>query len=212
VSFQGWPGAFSEEAAIKLLGSVIELVPCATFTDLFQSLDKRLADYALAPVENTLVGSIQSCLDLLDQSDLVIQDEVTIQVAQHLIGCAGVSVEGIESVESHPVALAQCEGFFTAHPHIKRIPADDTAGSVARVMASANCQRAAIAGRRAAERYGGSIIQENVQDRADNFTRFLLLALPSSLQNRVSNSTESLSGGPERIENHHQSTQEGQRS
>ena len=88
------------------MGQHIELVPRSTFFDLFSSLDEGVADYALAPVENTLVGNIQSCLELLCGSELIIKDEVTIQIAQHLIGCPGVSFAEIETVESHPVALA----------------------------------------------------------------------------------------------------------
>jgi prephenate dehydratase len=180
VAFQGQRGAFSEEAAIKLMGQHIDLVPRSTFFDLFSSLDEGVADYALAPVENSLVGNIQSCLELLCGSELIIKDEVTIQVAQHLIGCPGASFAEIETVESHPVALAQCERFFVAHPQLKKIEADDTAGSVARIIANANRTRAAIAGKRAAEIYGGLVIEENVQDHCDNYTRFLLLALPPS--------------------------------
>jgi prephenate dehydratase len=184
VAFQGRPGAFSEDAAIKLLGAEIELVPCATFMSLFSSIDEGRANYALAPIENSLVGKIEPCVDLLRNSELIIKDEVTIPIAQHLIGCPGTSLREIEIVESHPVALAQCKNFFAAHPQIKQVEADDTAASVARVIASANGKRAAIAGRRAAELYGGFVIEENVQDRRDNCTRFLLLTLPSSFKKR----------------------------
>lgn len=182
MAFQGRSGAFSEEAAIKLLGAEIELVPCDTFVTLFNNLDERLVDYGVAPIENTMVGKIQPCVDLISNSELIIKDEVTIPIAQHLIGCPGASLREIETVESHPVALAQCEHFFATHPHIKKVQADDTAGSVARIISSADRKRAAIAGRRAAELYGGSVIKENVQDRPDNSTRFLLLQpLPQGL-------------------------------
>jgi prephenate dehydratase len=176
VAFQGERGAFSEDAAVKLLGPDIVLVPRATFDQLFSSVVEGVADYALAPVENTLVGNIQPCIDLLFQSEFTIKDEVTIPIAQHLIGCPGSSFKDIETVESHPVALAQCQRFFAAHPQLGRIEADDTAGSVARVVAEGNLKRAAIGGKRAAELYGGFVIRENVQDRLDNCTRFLLLS------------------------------------
>jgi len=176
VAFQGERGAYSEEAAIKLLGADIELVPRATFADLFRSIDEGLADHVLAPVENSLVGPIQPCLDLLRNSNLSVAAEVSIPIAQHLIGCPGAALAEIETVESHPVALAQCRRLFVDHPWLKEIEADDTAGSVARVIASQDLKRAAIAGRRAAELYGAVILKENVEDSKDNRTRFLLLS------------------------------------
>ena len=184
VAFQGERGAFSEEAAVKLLGADIELVPRPTFVDLFHSIDRGLADYALAPVENSAVGTIEPCLDLLYKSSLLISGEVTIPIAQHLIGCPGTSFDEIDSVASHPVALAQCKRFFADHPHLKRVEAEDTAGSVAQIMKDGNPTRAAIAGKRAAEMYGGSIIQENIHDDENNQTRFLLLSADSTEQSQ----------------------------
>ncbi len=178
VAFQGERGAFSEEAAERLLGPEIEMAPQPTFEELFRVLADGLADYAVAPVENGLVGSVQACIELLNQSPFLIRDEVTIPIAQHLIGCKGTSIMKIETVESHPVALAQCALFFAAHPRLKKIEADDTAASVARIVRAGNPKRAAIAGRRAAERYGGMIIEENIQDHFENHTRFVLLSRP----------------------------------
>ena len=175
VAFQGEHGAFSEEAAIKLLGSAIELVPRPTFAELFSSVDDGLADLVLAPIENTLAGAITTTVELMRKSTLVVAEEVVIKVEQHLIGCPGAVFGVIEAVESHPVALAQCRNFFVRNPQILMIEADDTAGSVARIIEGGNLKRAAIASRRAAEIYGGSIIRENVEDDAENYTRFLLL-------------------------------------
>jgi prephenate dehydratase len=73
------------------------------------------------------------------------------------------------------MALAQCERFFSSHPELKRIPAEDTAGSVREVLARGDKSSAAIAGRRAADHYKGVILAESVQDNAENFTRFVLL-------------------------------------
>jgi len=176
VAFQGERGAFSEEAAMKLLGNEIELVPRKTFTDLFSSLDKRLADYVLAPVENTIAGVVQPSVDLLQSSSLEVLDEVEIKIEQHLIGCAGASFDAIETVQSHPVALAQCSRFFQMNPQLKPVIADDTAGSVAEVVRVRDPKRAAIAGQRAAEIYGGSIIRKGIQDQTENYTRFVLLS------------------------------------
>ena len=176
VAFQGEHGAFSEDAALKLLGPEIQLVPRRTFDTLFRSLDEGLAEYVLVPVENSLIGAIQPAVDLLNKSSLGIVGEVAIPIRQHLIGCPGAVFEEIVAVESHPAALAQCRRFFAAHPGIKRVETEDTAGSVARIVEGCDRTRAAIAGRRAAEVYGGSILRENLEDRPENYTRFLLLS------------------------------------
>lgn len=174
VAFQGERGAFSEEAAVKLLGPEIELLSRRTFADLFNSLDT--ADYLLAPIENSIAGPVSPSVDLLRESSLKVIDEVEIMIEQHLIGCRGATFEMIETVQSHPVALAQCSRFFESNPRIKSQVADDTAGSVIEVIRLCDPKRAAIAGQRAAELYGGTIIRKSIQDRRENYTRFILLA------------------------------------
>ncbi len=175
VAFQGEPGAFSEAAAIQLLGPAIKTVPRTTFDSAFRAVSEGQADALLAPVENSLAGSVVRVYDLLLESNLGIVAQTILPIEHHLIGCPGSSFEMIRSVASHPMALAQCEQFFVAHPDLRRIPAEDTAGSVRQVLAQGDKGAAAIAGRRAAERYGGVILASDIQDGAENFTRFVLL-------------------------------------
>ena len=175
VAFQGEPGAFSEAAAIQLLGERITTVPRATFDAAFRAIEQRSADALLAPVENTLAGSVVRVYDLLLQSQLTIVAETILPIEHHLIGCPGATLRGLRSVASHPMALAQCERFFSSHPELKRVPTEDTAGSVREALARGDKSGAAIAGRRAAIHYGGLILAESIQDNAENFTRFVLL-------------------------------------
>jgi len=175
VAFQGERGAFSEEAALKLLGEDIELVPRRTFADLYDSLDSGVADYVLAPVENSIAGVVHASVDLLHAKSLHTIDEIQIKIEQHLIGCPGATFETIETVQSHPTALAQCNQFFETHPQLKRVVADDTAGSVAEVIRNGDPKRAAIAGQRAADLYSATILRESIQDHSNNYTRFILL-------------------------------------
>lgn len=177
VAFQGERGAFSEEAALKLLGHDIELVPRRTFADLYDSIDNGLADYLLAPIENTIAGAVRPSVELLNSKSLRIVDEIRIKIEQHLIGCPGATFDTIETAQSHPTALAQCTRFFQTYPHIKPIVADDTAGSVAEVVRRGDPQRAAIAGQRATELYGAIILRKSIQDHSENYTRFLLLSV-----------------------------------
>jgi prephenate dehydratase len=175
VAFQGEPGAFSEAAAIQLLGASIDTVPRATFDAAFRAIGEGVADALLAPVENSLAGSVVRVFDLLLESRLAIVAETILPIEMQLIGLPGASLGDIRSVASHPMALAQCERFFAAHPDWKRVPAEDTAGSVREVLSRGDKSAAAIAGRRAAEHYHATILAESIQDNAENFTRFVLL-------------------------------------
>ena len=176
IAFQGERGAFSEEAAVKLLGEDVQLVPRTTFEALYSSIVDGAADYILAPIENSLAGSVHRSYDLLISSGLHIQAEVVIPIAHYLIGLPGATFERITQVSSHPVALAQCERFFASHPAIKRVATDDTAGSVREVMAAGDPTKAGIASKRAAKVYGAQILREHLEDHPENYTRFLLLA------------------------------------
>jgi prephenate dehydratase len=175
VAFQGEPGAFSEAAAVQLLGENIRTVPRPTFDAAFRAIPEGAADALLAPVENTLAGSVVRVYDLLLESNFLMVAETILPIEHHLIGCPGSTLAGIRSAASHPMALAQCEKFFLAHPEIKRVPAEDTAGSVREALARGDKSAAGIAGRRAAQHYGGVILAEGIQDNAENFTRFVLL-------------------------------------
>jgi prephenate dehydratase len=175
VAFQGEHGAFSEAAAMQLLGEDITTVPRPTFDSAFRAIAEGAADALLAPVENSLAGSVVRVYDLLLESNLGIVAETILPIEHHLIGCPGASLSDLKFVASHPMALAQCEKFFLSHPELKRVPAEDTAGSVRDVLTSGDKSAAGIAGRQAAIRYGGVILSESIQDNAENFTRFVLL-------------------------------------
>ena len=134
VAFQGERGAFSEEAAVKLLGEDIVLVPRPTFERAFSAIGDGVADYVLAPIENSLAGSVHRSFDLLVDGRLNIIGEEIIPIIHYLIGPPGATFEEVTVVESHPVALAQCEQFFSDHPRLKRVATEDTAGSVRDVV------------------------------------------------------------------------------
>jgi prephenate dehydratase len=182
VAFQGEPGAFSEAAAVRLLGEGIETIPRPTFDATFRAIAEQAADALLLPVENTLAGSVVRVYDLLLLSPLEICGETILPIEHHLMGVPGAKIENLRAVASHPMALAQCEHFFEAHPVLKRIPAEDTAGSVREIMDQRDTTSGAIAGRRAAARYGAVILRENIEDNAENFTRFVLLLPPEEAE------------------------------
>jgi prephenate dehydratase len=182
VAFQGEPGAFSEAAAVQLLGEEIITVPRPTFDAVFRAIADGVANALLVPVENSLAGSVVRVYDLLVESGLAITAETILPIELNLIACPGASLADIRSISSHPVALAQCERFFNAHPQWKRTTAEDTAGSVREIIARGDKSAAAIAGRRAATHYRGVILAERIQDNPENFTRFVLLKPPADVQ------------------------------
>jgi len=183
-AFQGESGAFSEAAAIQLLGESITTIPRPTFDSAFAAISEGAADVLLAPVENTLAGSVVRVYDLLLESNLSMVAETVLHIEHQLIGIPGASLADLRSVSSHPVALAQCEKFFLAHPNLKRVPTEDTAGSVREVIARGDKSFAGIAAYRAAKIYGGEILAENIHDNSENFTRFVLL-VPETLATQL---------------------------
>ena len=189
VAYQGERGAFSEEAALQLLGPGVEPVPCRSFEEMFAAVATAAVDSALAPIENSLAGSIHKNYDLLEEHDLQIIGEINLRIVHNLIAPPSVALDDVRRVYSHPVALAQCEKFFRARPHIEALPAHDTAGSVRLVVEKNRADEAAIAGTIAAEVYQARILLDGIEDNQKNFTRFLLLAKPASADSIKTTST-----------------------
>jgi prephenate dehydratase len=185
IAFQGERGAFSEEAAYKLLGRDIQVLPCPTFEALFASVAKGKAARCLAPIENTLAGSVYENYDLLLKNDLHIVAEVKLRIVHNLIAFPGTTLRNLRQVYSHPVALAQCNKFFSSHPKVERVPFYDTAGSVKMLSGEHPAGSAAIASRVAATFYRARILKTHLEDHSENFTRFLLLSPKASVSPRA---------------------------
>jgi len=175
VAFQGEPGAFSGEAARKLLGHEVELVPCETFEKMFAEVEGGSSDYCLAPIENSLFGSVHQNYDLLLKHSLRIVGETNLRIIHNLIAAPGTKIDDVKRVYSHPVALGQCRRFLSGRPEMRPVAAYDTAGSVKLIMESREAGAAAIASAAAAEVYGARILAPGIEDDQANFTRFLLL-------------------------------------
>jgi prephenate dehydratase len=180
VSFQGEPGAFSAEAARQLLGESITLMPCENFEQMFAAVEQHQVDYCLAPIENSLFGSIFQNYDLLLKHHLRIRGEINLRIIHNLIAPPETKLENVRRVYSHQVALGQCHEFLAKHPQMKAIPAYDTAGSVKMLMQSHEPGAAAIASASAARAYEAQILVSGIEDDPQNFTRFLLLSPSTS--------------------------------
>jgi prephenate dehydratase len=177
-AYQGQPGAYSEQAARRMCGADATLLPCETLSETFAAVAAGRARCAIVPLENTLAGPVPGAITLLLESSFVVHGETAERIDHVLAAPPGATLAGVREILSHPMALAQCERFFKAHPGVRPVPVFDTAGALQMVMRTGDPSRAAIAGHAAAALYGASVLARHLQDHASNFTRFLRVARP----------------------------------
>ena len=174
IAIQGERGAFSHQAALKLMPKA-QVLACSRSSEVFDALESGAAAAAMIPVENTLAGPVGEHLDLLVERNVFITHEVLLRIEHNLIAAPGVKFEDIRKVISHPVALDQCRNFFKKHKKIASVPFYDTAGSVKHLMESNLRDTAGIAAVQAAREYGGKVLQSGLEDDHRNFTRFFFI-------------------------------------
>lgn len=183
IAVQGEPGCFSHAAAREAWGE-LELVPCEDFPELFRAVLEGRAEGGVVPVENALAGAVSENLDLLVQHPLRAVAELYVRVEM----CLAVRPDGADdpgaltAVASHPVALRQCRRFFADHPHLARVVAGDTAGSIRALMEGEPGWDGAIGPGLAADLYGARILRRGIEDDPLNFTRFLAVAAPGEAE------------------------------
>lgn len=175
VAFQGERGAYSEEAALKHFKSSTETLPLRTLPEVFDAVKGDGASHGIVPIENSIEGSVNETYDLLLDSPLKVAGEVNLRIIHCLISHSNAKFSDIRTVYSHPQALAQCRGFLQALK-CEVIPFYDTAGSVKAIKEKELKDAAAIASKRAAEIYNMTVLKEGIEDRPDNYTRFLILS------------------------------------
>jgi prephenate dehydratase len=173
-SFQGALGAFSEEA-VRILRPRSTPVPRASFEAVVRAVEAGEDPWGVVAVENTLHGAVTEAWDALEAGNVCAVAEVAIPIRHCLLGVRGATVAGLREARSHPVALSQCKGFFARHPSIVAKVVYDTAGAAEEVAEAGDRAVAAIASRRAGERYDLEVLQADLQDRDDNQTRFYLI-------------------------------------
>ena len=174
VAFQGERGAFGELAVVQHWQGRAEPVPCRAFGDVTRAVDAGDADFGVLPVENLIAGPVRASLAALALATSLHEiGETTVPIEPCLLALPRASLDAVRRVLSHPVALAQCGAFLRAHPWLHAEPHYDTAGDVA---AAGDVTCAAVASRTAGERYGLVVLAAGIGDRADNATRFVIVA------------------------------------
>jgi prephenate dehydratase len=179
VAIQGVSGAFHEIAAREFFqGEEIDILPCNTFKELFQSLADDDSLLGIVAIENTIAGSLLQNHNMLRESGCMIIGEHKLRIEHNLAVLPGQKIEDIDEVYSHPIALMQCEDFLDGHRHIKAIESEDTALSAKDIADNKLTRRGAICSALAAEKYGLEIIAKGIETNKRNFTRFLIIAEP----------------------------------
>lgn len=179
MTIQGVAGCFHDAAAREYFnGEEIEIIPCDSFPEMFESLSTDASLLGIVAIENTIAGSLLQNHELLRQSNLQVIGEQKLRISQVLAALPGQTIEQLVEANSHPIALMQCEQFLRRHPNLKMIEKFDTAGSAKEIAEQNLVGHAAVCGEYAANLYGLNILAKSIETNKRNFTRFLIVADP----------------------------------
>lgn len=184
VAYLGPEASFTHVAATHLFGST-GLIPKPTIPDCIEAVAEGLVAYAIVPLENALEGSVPLTVDyLFHGSELFINAEISIPIEQHLLvnEAQKDALESLQSIQSHPHALAQCHKYLQYH--YRRVPliqTTSTAAAAKHISEHPELKVAAIGNRLAAEKYHLHIAEENIHDFHFNHTRFVVISLRKGL-------------------------------
>lgn len=176
ILYQGEPGAYAEEAAVRFFGEESERTAVPKWDQMIDALMKNEADYGVFPIENSSTGSINQVYDLLAKSGAYIVGEQTVKVDHCLMAPRGATLDTVKLVCSHEQGLFQCEDYLNAHPQWERRAMLNTAAAAKAVAESGDVTRAAIGSRRAAALYGLDILAETINFNDSNYTRFVVVS------------------------------------
>jgi len=178
VAYQGAPGSFSHEGCVALRPWDIH-VPFESFEDALSAVQTGDCDCALIPVENSTIGPVEPAATLIRESGLTAVSEVWRPIRLALMAIPTARLADLKTAESHPIALRQC-GEALRTLRLTPVEVFDTAGAARDIAEAGDPTRAAVAPMAAAEAYGLSILRNDLQDLADNRTRFVLLCAPEA--------------------------------
>ncbi len=175
VACQGVEGAYSQLACEKLF-PVPNIMYCTTFESVFNAIDSGLCRYGVLPLENSTAGSINMIYDLMMRYHFYIVRSTRLKIDHNLLAKPGVSLKGIKEVFSHEQAITQCAGFLKSLGDIKITPCENTAVAAQMVSQSDRTDIAALSSRYCSELYGLDCLAESVQDKGNNYTRFITIS------------------------------------
>lgn len=176
IGFFGAPGSFSEEAMLKYFGDIENPNAYDEFEDIFIAVKNDEIKYGILPIENSSTGAISQVYDLLYKYGFYIVGEECIKINQHLIGVKGTTIDTIKEIYSHPQPIQQSTEFLKNHSDWKLIPFHSTAASAKLISDLNDISKAVIASDRCASIYNLKIIKENINNKSDNSTRFIIIS------------------------------------
>ena len=179
IAIQGVIGSFHDIAAHQYYeGEQIQLICCNTFEDVFRCVKEDPTAIGMLAIENTIAGSLLHNYELLRDSGTTIVGEHKLHI-QHSICCLpDDTIDTVEEVHSHPVALMQCRQYLAKHPAMKAVEDEDTAGSAEKISRLDKKGWAAICHSDAARYYGLKVLEDHIEDNKHNYTRFLVVSNP----------------------------------
>ncbi len=175
VAIQGIEGSFHHQVAREYFGQDVQVENCLSFTEVVGNLLSGTAGKAVMAIENSIVGSILPNYTLMDENNLRIIGEHYIPISMNLMAMPGQTIQDINKVYSHPMALLQCREFFGKHGHIKLVEDSDTAEAARRISRRKEAGVAAVGSKAAAGIFGLEILAEQIHTIKNNSTRFLIL-------------------------------------
>ncbi|TAI46908.1 prephenate dehydratase [Flagellimonas allohymeniacidonis] len=175
VAIQGIKGSNHHQVAKDFFGQDLELVECLSFDKMIDHLLTGRADKGVMAIENSIAGSIIPNYNLVYHNKIHIIGEHYLSIHHNLMTLKGQTIDDVEEVRSHPMALLQCKEFLKQYPHIKLVEDVDTAETARRIQTEKLTNIGAIAPKVAAELYDLEIIASEIQTIKNNATRFIIL-------------------------------------
>ena len=175
VACQGVAGAYSQLACDKLF-KMPHIMYFASFEAVFAAIERGLCRYGVLPLENSTAGSVNAIYDLMMKHDFRIVRSVRLKVDHNLLVKPGTKLEDIQEIYSHEQAINQCARYLQKFSGVKIIPCENTAVAAKRVAESGRSDIAAISSRACMPLYGLECLQESVQDKGNNYTRFICIS------------------------------------
>ena len=175
VACQGVEGAYSQIACERVF-SHPNIFYFANFEDVFTAIEQGLCPYGVIPLENSTAGSVNKVYDLMMRHKFSIVRSVRIKIDHNLLALPGTKPEDIREICSHEQALNQCAAFLRTFPGVKITPVANTAVAAKTVAQSGRHDLAALSSSSCARLYGLQCLQSSVQDKGNNFTRFIVIS------------------------------------
>lgn len=174
IAYFGPSGSFTHAAALKQFGNSIVALPQASIANVFSQVESGQCKYGVVPVENSTEGMVNHTLDNFANSPLKISGEVELRIQLHLLVSSRTDAGGVKKICAHPQALAQARNWLDNNwPQVEREAVSNNAEAAR--MASEQDGVAAVAGDMAAEQYNLQKLAANIEDYANNTTRFLVI-------------------------------------